>query len=48
LDHIEGDASNNLPNNLRLICPNCDSQSDTFGAKNYGKGRKSRGMKQYG
>jgi hypothetical protein len=47
-DHIDGNASNNLPNNFRLVCPNCDSQSDTFGAKNYGKGRKSLGLPQYG
>ena len=48
VDHINGDASNNSPDNLRLICLNCDSQTDTFGGKNWGKGRKSRGMKQYG
>lgn len=47
-DHIDGDASNNSPENFRLICPLCDSYSLTFGAKNYGKGRKSRGLKQYG
>lgn len=48
VDHIDGDASNNKPSNFRLICPNCDSQSDTFGAKNLGNGRKSKGMKMYG
>lgn len=47
-DHIDGDATNNHPSNFRLICPNCDSQSDTFGAKNYGNGRKARGLPQYG
>ena len=47
-DHIDGNATNNHPSNFRLICPNCDSQSETFGAKNYGKGRKSRGLPQYG
>jgi hypothetical protein len=47
-DHIDGDATNNHPTNFRLICPNCDSQSETFGGKNYGKGRKSRGLPQYG
>lgn len=47
-DHIDGNATNNHHSNFRLICPNCDSQSDTFGAKNYGKGRKSRGLPQYG
>jgi len=47
-DHIDGNASNDSPSNFRLVCPNCDSQSPTFGAKNYGKGRKSLGMSQYG
>jgi hypothetical protein len=47
-DHIDGNATNNQPSNFRLVCPNCDSQSATFGAKNYGKGRKSRGLPQYG
>lgn len=47
-DHIDGDATNNQPDNFRLVCPNCDSQSETFGAKNYGNGRKARGLPQYG
>jgi 5-methylcytosine-specific restriction endonuclease McrA len=47
-DHIDGNAANNQPDNFRLVCPNCDSQSATFGGKNYGNGRKSRGMSQYG
>jgi hypothetical protein len=47
-DHIDGNATNNHHSNFRLVCPNCDSQSDTFGAKNYGKGRKSLGFPQYG
>ena len=34
LDHIDGDADNNNRDNLRLICPNCDSQLDTFKSKN--------------
>ena len=48
VDHIDGNAGNCARSNYRLVCPNCDSQSVTFGAKNYGKGRKSRGMAQYG
>ena len=39
LDHVDGDASNNRRDNLRLICPNCDSQLPTFKARNRGKGR---------
>ena len=30
VDHINGNAGNNLPTNLRLICPNCHSQTPTF------------------
>ena len=37
LDHIDGDATNNRRNNLRLICPNCDSQLDTYKSRNIGK-----------
>ncbi len=44
VDHIDGNAGNNMPVNLRLLCPNCHSQSDTFGARNKGNGRKSRGL----
>jgi len=34
LDHINGDNHNNILNNLRWVCPNCDRQLDTFGSKN--------------
>jgi 5-methylcytosine-specific restriction endonuclease McrA len=44
LDHIDGNAGHNMPENLRLLCPNCHSQTDTFVAKNKGKGRQARGL----
>ena len=44
LDHIDGDAGNNLPNNLRLLCPTCHAQMPTSKGGNRGKGRKSRGL----
>ena len=36
LDHIDGDSDNNFPSNIRLLCPNCHSQTENFGSK--GKG----------
>lgn len=44
VDHIDGDAGNNMPTNLRLLCPNCNSQTPTFCGRNYGHGRESRGL----
>ena len=46
LDHIDGNHKNNSVLNLRLLCPNCHSQTDTYKAKNAGNGRHSR-MKRY-
>lgn len=42
LDHIDGDGSNHVRANVRMICPNCDSQLPTFKARNRGKGRHFR------
>ncbi|ADT97653.1 HNH endonuclease [Mycolicibacterium gilvum] len=42
IDHIDGDPKNDRRENLRLICPNCDSQLPTYKAKNWGKGRYNR------
>ena len=47
LDHIDGDASNNCRNNLRLVCPNCDSQLDTFKSKNKKSARRVLRHKYY-
>ncbi len=41
-DHIDGNWKNNTEENLRLICPNCDSLSPTFAALNKGNGRANR------
>ncbi len=33
LDHIDGNNQNNLPSNIRLLCPNCHRQTPTWGNK---------------
>jgi hypothetical protein len=34
LDHIDGDRTNHRLENLRLLCPNCHSQTDTYCGRN--------------
>lgn len=41
-DHIDGNWQNNVETNLRLLCPNCDSLTPTYGGLNRGKGRNNR------
>jgi hypothetical protein len=42
LDHIDGNPDNNRRDNLRLACPNCDSQLPTYKSRNRGSGRAFR------
>jgi hypothetical protein len=41
-DHIDGNWRNNTENNLRLLCPNCDSLTPTYAGLNRGNGRENR------
>lgn len=34
LDHKDGNRRNHMLNNLRILCPNCHSQTDNFSGRN--------------
>ena len=37
IDHINGIKDDNRLENLRMLCPNCHSLTDTYGARNRGR-----------
>lgn len=42
IDHIDGDTYNNDPSNLRIVCPNCHTQTPTYCVGNRKVGLKAR------
>jgi hypothetical protein len=47
VDHIDGDSDNNLPNNLRLVCPNCHSQLSTSKDKSRKESKRNSYLREY-
>lgn len=37
LDHVNGDNKDHRIENLRILCPNCHAQTDTYRGKNIGR-----------
>jgi len=42
VDHVDGDAFNNHPDNLKVLCPNCHSLTPTYGYIGARKGTRIR------
>lgn len=47
VEHIDGNAYNNFPNNVTLICPNCQSLTKTYRGANIDNGRRTYLKKYY-
>lgn len=47
LEHIDGDKHNNLLKNLKLLCPNCHAQTETYRGKNIGAYGRQRGTRTH-
>lgn len=45
IEHVDGNSINNKLDNLKLLCPNCHSQTSTYKAKNKGNGRYIRRLR---
>lgn len=46
LDHIDGNSDNNLPKNLRLLCPNCHTQTPTFATRQKKQTKRNRYLRK--
>jgi hypothetical protein len=42
LDHIDGDRTNNVLGNLRILCANCHAMTPTWGGRNRGRPNRSQ------
>ena len=42
IDHIDGNADNNMEDNLRILCPNCHALTPSFRNLHKGQGRSRR------
>jgi len=47
LDHIDGNSDNCKLENLRILCPNCHTQTDTFSARNHTNSKRNTYFRQY-
>lgn len=47
IDHIDGNSDNNNLDNVRILCPHCHSQTDTFVSRNIKNTRRNSYLRIY-
>lgn len=47
IHHIDGDCTNNSPDNIQLLCPNCHALTENFGSRNKNSKRIFRKQKMF-
>lgn len=47
LDHINGKSNDNRLDNLRILCPNCHAQTETYRGKNQNRKCKTNSIEKY-
>jgi hypothetical protein len=47
VDHKDGNSDNNMPENVRLLCPNCHTQTPTFCAGDNKQTRRNKYLRKY-
>lgn len=47
VDHVDGNSDNNFPDNLRLLCPNCHSQTPTWVSRNKKSTKRNTYLQKY-
>lgn len=47
VDHIDGNSDDSSPGNIRLVCPNCHTQTETFSTRVKKQAARNRYLRKF-